>query len=52
VKCPLYARAIDILGAAPHGAATAPCHLPVFQKSVQEPVRESSSGIQFKKHEP
>ena len=29
VKCPLYARAIDIFGAAPVGAATAFCRLPV-----------------------
>ena len=35
VKCPLYARAIDIFGAAPLGTATAPCRL-------------SMSRIQFK----
>ena len=47
VKCPLYARAIDIFGAAPVGTATAPCHLPSSKN--HEPGLRSLFSNQFTK---
>jgi hypothetical protein len=47
VKCPLYARAIDIFGAAPAGTATAPCRLPCsrIMNLVFNPVESAGSLI-------
>ena len=45
VKCPLYARAIDIFGAALIGAATAPCRLPVSCSCLKHPVSNISSRL-------